>query len=313
VQTCPFVCSGGRCSGHCVPNTKQCVGKQPQTCGLNGEWLQPDPACPYVCTSDGCTGVCLPDQTACSGNTPRTCNGSGQWVDGTTCDPLKSQCDAAAATCKKLEGQPCASPSECRLGHCRDGYCCDSACDGTCHTCGASKGTCSAVVNGPDVDSCSGTSACNATGLCKAIDGQSCSVNGDCATNDCRTYYRDADSDGYGAADSVVHVCGPTAPEGYVTNNTDCCDSDARAYPGEKTGGPNYSGYYQTADNCGSFDYDCSNGIQYILGTGHPGCDASCSNGPCYILANIACGTCASLMQAGCTVYANCYVMPNCK
>jgi hypothetical protein len=31
----------------------------------------------------------------------------------------------------------------------------------------------------------------------------------------------------------------------------DCCDHDARSFPGQKM-------FFSTADNCGSFDYDCS-------------------------------------------------------
>ncbi len=44
------------------------------------------------------------------------------------------------------------------------------------------------------------------------------------------TYYDDADSDGFGNPASSVQAC--TAPPEFVSNNTDCDDTDATIYPG---------------------------------------------------------------------------------
>lgn len=53
-------------------------------------------------------------------------------------------------------------------------------------------------------------------------------------TGEVYTYYRDADGDGFGDANSYIVTCEQLdpAPAGYVTNGDDCNDSDAQSYPG---------------------------------------------------------------------------------
>lgn len=46
------------------------------------------------------------------------------------------------------------------------------------------------------------------------------------------TYYRDADGDGFGNINVVLYTCLTTPPPGYVTNSTDCNDSNPLVYPG---------------------------------------------------------------------------------
>lgn len=65
------------------------------------------------------------------------------------------------------------------------------------------------------------------------------SNNGDCDDNDpqvttASTYYLDADGDGFGEPQSGFSSCTP--PQGAVTNDSDCNDADANAYPGSTTG-----------------------------------------------------------------------------
>lgn len=57
------------------------------------------------------------------------------------------------------------------------------------------------------------------------------------------TFYRDADSDGYGNSAVTTQAC--TAPSGYVTNSTDCNDSSASIHPG-------------ATETCNALDDNCN-------------------------------------------------------
>ncbi|MBI4698695.1 MAG: putative metal-binding motif-containing protein [Nitrospirae bacterium] len=74
-----------------------------------------------------------------------------------------------------------------------------------------------------------------------------------------KTYYRDADADGYGSASVTTQAC--TQPAGYVTKNTDCNDSNASIHPGvddeicngidENCNGKADEGYESKTTTCG--------------------------------------------------------------
>ena len=77
------------------------------------------------------------------------------------------------------------------------------------------------------------------------------------------TYYQDLDNDGYGNNNSTITAC--TTPLGYVTNNTDCNDGDAKIYPGapELCDGKD--------NNCnGQIDEICSRTPIYRINAGGP-------------------------------------------
>lgn len=279
------VCCDTACAGGCDScNLPSAVG----TCtvvqaGLPGT----GPSCsPYLC--DGSSAQC---PTACS---------DGGCVAGSVC---------AGGACTGLlgTGQPCGHTGVCLSGFCVDGVCCDSACTGACQACnvdaGAStSGTCTPAAAGTDpkkacgpyacgggtacASTCSavvGTTGCASTARCCGStcwsgggwpDGTACSSGSDCASCACNTFYVDSDHDGYGST-TAASLCGATAPTGYATNLTDCCDTEPNAFPGQAS--------YFTAPRtgCAGYDYDCSGGEerQYtVVGAtcGNPG--AGCIN-----------------------------------
>lgn len=65
------------------------------------------------------------------------------------------------------------------------------------------------------------------------------------------TFYRDIDGDSYGDSGAKLEACTP--PSGYVTNDTDCDDSDREAHPTQTE--------FFTRPTLGSqsFDFDCNN------------------------------------------------------
>jgi hypothetical protein len=94
-----------------------------------------------------------------------------------------------------------------------------------------------------------------------------------------RTYYRDADADGHGSAESRT-VCGSTPPAGFIAGPADdCYDSNKDAFPGQ-------TAYFYVHRGDGSFDYNC-NGTPERLhpagsAVGVSGCTGSCtSSSPC--------------------------------
>ncbi len=120
--------------------------------------------------------------------------------------------------------------------------------------------------------------------------GLTCSNNEDCCSGYC---YRDADGDGYAPA-SGTKTCKANPP----LTGTDCCDSDSRAKPGATT-------YYTSANNCGSWDYNCDGattknssycGSQTSISGGTPctpsNCVGACSGGYATTIGSVAWKSC---------------------
>jgi hypothetical protein len=82
-------------------------------------------------------------------------------------------------------------------------------------------------------------------------DGATCTTGPQCTSGVCTTFFVDADNDGVGS--TPAQRCGMTLPAGLASNPGDCCDSDARAKPGQMM-------FFDTARLvCGGYDFDCNN------------------------------------------------------
>ena len=202
-----------------------------------------------------------PGTLACNGNAQAVtliCSG-GTWTHNETC----------------MAGNLCDSRTGVSRGTCQPIIAaCQSAAPGqiVCDT-ATSVGQCGAdLVTLATMQGCTGTTPACLSGACVACKPTTTEACGTCndGTETCdgagawgacvgasskNTYYRDADSDGFGNPAMSMTVCG-AAPTGWVSNSKDCCDADANAHPGQ-------TAFFTTADMCGSsqvpdgFDYDC--------------------------------------------------------
>lgn len=79
--------------------------------------------------------------------------------------------------------------------------------------------------------------------------------------------YPDADGDGFGAGTGVQRCTGAggAAPPGYSLSNTDCCATDANAYPGQTR-------FFSATNACGSYDYNCNGTADREFPAGFTGC-----------------------------------------
>jgi hypothetical protein len=119
-------------------------------------------------------------------------------------------------------------------------------------------------------------------------------------TTDQREYfYPDRDGDGYGdntatsAATGRIFSCASSTghpPAGYLREQTDCCDDDWYAHPGQTS-------YYQSRINgapgvhgmrCGTYDYDCNWQEEMMSEANWPGCGYDLLKGACGISSSVS-------------------------
>jgi hypothetical protein len=259
----------GCCPGGCTANNDNDC--QPR-CGNGaveaGETCDPSSVCRMqsdACTSDAnfvrtrsgnvnsCTFRCTSVARTCSGTSDGACPTSPM------CAPCGASCGPGQdVDCKLPIGAACTASSQCTIA-CVDGRCCESTCTGQCRSCAVigMMGTCRPLASGFDTNStpaCSGNNTC-ANGSCLLGPGQPCTAGTQCASGTCTTFFRDADADGLGSASMTARVCGTTPPAGHVTVAGDCCDSDNRVNPNQST-------FFEAANNCGNFDYNCNSMLE---------------------------------------------------
>jgi predicted outer membrane repeat protein len=166
---------------------------------------------------------------------------SGYVADATDCDDTRSTVSPAGTEACNTLDDDCDGTADDGIGTTwyRDA---DSDAHGT-----ASKSLlgCSApsgyVASSDDCDDGVGSVYPGATEICDGVD-QDCDGTADDAATDMDTFYADTDGDGYGDVSDSTIAC--TAPSGFVSDATDCDDSEATVFPG----GPEY---------CNGVDDDC--------------------------------------------------------
>ncbi|MGB1247682.1 MAG: MopE-related protein [Chitinophagales bacterium] len=100
-----------------------------------------------------------------------------------------------------------------------------------------------------DNTDCDDTNAAINPGAAEICDG----LDNDCAAGvddglPSNTFYADTDNDGYGDAAASLDTCLVAAPAGYVTDNTDCDDTNGNVHP-------------NAAEPCDGIDNNCVGGI----------------------------------------------------
>ena len=197
---------------------------------------------------------------------------------------------------RKPTGAPCSAQADCASGFCVDGVCCETACDTTCFACNVvgSAGSCIGLNNVEEstgTPPCAGSRICatDAAGItaCSLKDGETCVLPSDCASGYCRSYYRDGDSDGYGAdsPDTIVRCdATPQPPLGFTALGGDCCDLDPGASPASPA-----TSYFTSRNRCGSYDWNCRNGEERQTS---PSCPTTSGS-------NLACGQACTIVIKG--------------
>jgi hypothetical protein len=123
------------------------------------------------------------------------------------------------------------------------------------------------------------------------------------------TFYRDADGDGYGAADVTKMACSlAVAGAGYVTDHTDCNDADKNIFPGApeicaNMKDDNCNGVVDTDAPANSTFYKDTDGDGY--GSATSGTATACSPPAGYVSNNTDCNDADGAIHPGATEVCN--------
>lgn len=245
--TCAAGCDDGdACNGleTCVDGA--CVAGTPVTC---------DP-------SDAChRAACVPATGACA---QTLVDGDGDGEASSALGACGTDCNDADAAIRRgaaeIAGdgidQDCDGAEVCFWDEDRDGYRTAATRASADLTCSTAESEASAA---QPLD-CNDASAAIHAGASEMVgDGidQNCDGGEVC--------FRDADGDGFRADAAVTSADTDCADPGeaYASAGLDCCDADARAYPGQ----PGFFGGSAGAVACGGWDFDCSGSEERGNGT----------------------------------------------
>ena len=157
--------------------------------------------------------------------------------------------------------------------------------DGSClERADAPDGACGCLFGGNPEGVCGRALRDSETGMCEepsayeSMDESTC----DGLDNDCdgtadedleaKTYYLDADGDGFGDPDEPKTDC--QKPSGHVSNADDCYDGNVDAHPDQ-------TNYFSADRGDGSFDYNCRNGEEQAWTRLDDSCDEASKSEAC--------------------------------
>jgi len=228
-------------SAACTSNA-QCSAAQHQYCDLQTG------RCAF-------TGVCKSGTTNCVSGEVQCTPTVAPASRSETCNGLDDDCDGAAD-----ENNPGGGVQDCstgEVGACATGKL--SCQNGSLSQCVQTVFPVAETCNSID-DDCDGSLNEPPPGACVAP---------------WKTFYKDADGDGYGDRNDTGS-CQCAADTTYkVENKQDCCDGDASSNPGAST--PR-----TTANACGSFDWNCDGNITQLSSDSRAaGCGTCCSGFCC--------------------------------
>ncbi|WP_224367439.1 RCC1 domain-containing protein [Hyalangium versicolor] len=210
--------------------TETCNGVDDDCSGTVDEG---NPGGTLACTT-GELGVCAEGVTYCSGGAIHCVPLHGPSTE--VCDGLDNDCDGQSDETGNLGTYYRDQDG--------DGYGNAAA---SIQACAAPTGY---VTNSSDCNDADNKVKPGATEVCNSVDDN---CNGTVDEGVGTTWYRDQDGDGYGTASVKTQAC--SAPAGYVSNSTDCNDSNQNVKPG-------------AAESCNDVDDNCNGTIdEGALGT----------------------------------------------